>query len=154
MSLFRSIQNIVPPMEKDDIAKQITEETIAEHIAARKGREDQPWDAADTDRMQRLAALMVGPRKHVAIPIILKAFPQMVMLLKRDFGHVSVMPWPGALETDSLRDGEIKGPGGRKWRWSPKDVKSGEMSEGCMVTFVSSDDGVATQIDVIENPHE
>lgn len=139
---FRRFQNALTPQSKDEIAQQITEETIAEHQQARKGREDQPWDDADTDRMRRLAALMVGPRKHVAIPLILEAFPQMASLLSRDFGHVAVMAGEEA--------GEIRGPGGRKWRWSAKDVNSGEMSEGCMVLFVGSDDGVATQIDVIE----
>lgn len=172
---------------RGEMAQQITLDTIEEHKLARKGREEEPWDAQDTERMERLATLMIGPHKAVVTPHVLRAYPQMAQLIDRKVGHVSLMPaceachgsgdsdeisamsafgphlyWPCKTCNGAPIAGEIKGLAGETWSWHVRDVKSWEgvdrrgkveskhIAPGCMVTFVGTDDNVATQIDVIE----
>lgn len=72
MRLFERFKN---PTTKGQIAAQMAEDTIGEHEMARLGREQEPLDAHDMHRMQRLALLMVGPMKHAVIPIVERRWP-------------------------------------------------------------------------------
>lgn len=187
MSATRIFETFKRPATKTEIAMQIAMDTIEEHQLARTGREDQPWDAHDTDRMQRLAALLVGPHKDAVTPIVLKAYPQMAALINRIIGHVSLMPaceacfgsgdsdeisamsafgphlyWPCKTCNGAPTAGVITGLTGDVWAWHLRDVKSAQgmdrravveskhIAPGSLVTFVGTDDHVATQIDVIE----
>lgn len=76
---FESFKN---PATKADIAKHVAETTIAEFEAARKGRETEVWDEADTDRMHRLGALLIGPHAEAVKPIILRKYPWMAELIE------------------------------------------------------------------------
>lgn len=87
MSATRIFASFRRPATKDEIAAQIAEDTIREHEQARVGREHEPWDAADTDRMERLAALLTGPRKHAVQPVVYRLWPDFAKACDQTVGH-------------------------------------------------------------------
>lgn len=87
MSATRIFESFKRPATKTEIACHIAEETIREHEQARLGREEEPWDAADTDRMERLAALMVGPHKQAVTPIVERLWPDFIKACTQKVGN-------------------------------------------------------------------
>lgn len=83
-SLFRSFVN---QPTKDQIAAQIAEDTIREHEQARIGRESEPLDAHDLDRLQRLAALLTGPRKDAVKPVVARLWPDFAKVCDQQVGN-------------------------------------------------------------------
>jgi len=78
--LYRSFRN---PSDDDAITRQMVEDVLDAHRDARAGREHEPFDAADTERLQKLAMFMVMPDKApIATPLILAVYPQMAELLQ------------------------------------------------------------------------
>lgn len=153
MSGTRLFESFKRPATKTEIACHIAEETIREHRAARKGREDQPWDAHDTDRMQRLAALMVGPHQAAVTPVILKAYPQLAALINRKVGIVT-----GILEDMHVLYGTVVDAEGTAYRYQrdaithdeiPLDARLAAHPYGARVSFRVSDDGYAHDIYVL-----
>lgn len=81
--LFASYKRLAT---KTEIAMQITMDTIEEHEESRRGREDQPWDAHDRDRMNRLAALLTGPHHEAVRPIVERLWPDFVKACEQPVG--------------------------------------------------------------------
>lgn len=79
MSVFESFKN---PATKTQIAVHLAEEAIQEFKQARKGREEEVWNDADTDLLHRLGALLLGPHRAAVEPIILKTLPWMAGLIE------------------------------------------------------------------------
>ena len=132
---------------RGEIAQQITLETIEEHQAARKGREEESWNAEDTARMERLATLMIGPHAAVVIPHVLRAYPQMAQLIDRKVGRV-VSRFDG---DPKIVSAEIQGIDGTAYTYFRESV-DGELALqiGDTVSFRASDDGVAQLIQMVE----
>lgn len=144
MKVFESFKN---PATKAQIAVHLAEETIREHQAARKGRENEPWDAADSDRMQRLGALMVGPHKNAVIPIVLKHYPQMAPLIDRKVGIVTGLPGERSIT------GLVVGVDGTEYKFGASADPNATLVFGARVFFRVADDGWAHDIQVLEaNP--
>lgn len=137
---FRRLSN----HPNDGIAAQMAQTLCEEQQAARKGREEEPWDQGDKDRMEQLAALMIGRHAPVVVPIVTKYYPQMVQLLLRKAGVVESVP-----DLEQALPGVIM-VGAIGYDWQHAHVRNGEMAIGAKVSFFPSDDGIATQIDVMD----
>lgn len=130
MSLFESFKR---PATKDEIAAQITHDTIDELEALRKGREGEPHTPQEQELMQRLGVLMVGPRKQAVLPVIRTRWPQMAQLLDRQVGVVN--------------GSTIHGLDGHHFDFVLAEGET--VPEGAQVTFLPTEDGMARHIQVI-----
>lgn len=99
--------------------------------------------------MHRLAALMTGPRKHVAIPIVRQRWPQMAALLDRSVGLLESLP-----ADQNAIYGIIRGVNGNAYQFTAADAQEAgltlqHVADAVKVTFLPSDDGMARNIQVI-----
>lgn len=152
MSAVKVFTSFKRPATKTEIAKHIAEETIAEHKAERKGREHEPPNDRDMDRLNRLATLMVGPHKDAVIPVVLRAYPQMASLLNLKVGKMTTL----VPHIDPEKDchGEIEDVNGVTYHWEARHVLKNGSRPGIGHTFAFrvSNDGLATDLDQIDRP--
>ena len=128
----------------DHAAVTLAEDLCQQLQASRTGREDQPSNTHESGLMQGIASLMVGRHAPVVIPVVTRYYPQLVQLLLRQVGIVERLP---DLETAS--PGLIAtGLGG--FTWHQGAVRLGALTVGARVSFFPTDDGCATQIDLLE----
>jgi hypothetical protein len=130
----KDFESLKRPATKDEIAAQLAHDAIDELQALRTGREDQLHTSQEQEILSRLAVLMVGPRKHAVLPVVRERYPQMAQLLDRQLGMVE--------------HGAIRGISGQVYRY----LSEGEVfTEGTRVTFLPTDDGMARNIQVVED---
>lgn len=152
------------PATNDEIAAQITHDTIDEMEALRKGRESEPHTQQEKDLMERLSVLMTGPRQASVLPVIRERWPQMASLLDRKVGVVEecydegcptcLCGNPGicadpmfhcrTCEGTGHPLGVIVGIDGGRYRFYTHNLV-----HGSQVTFLPTEDGMARNIQVI-----